>query len=91
MNADAFVDDAPHQIEDLRAAGHTAIVFDQPYNRHLPDPRATNWFEVEELVRDLVVERTGSFPMQLPGFDPGADRLARRLYRHPAQPGEDDG
>ena len=91
VNADAFVDDAPHQIEDLRAAGHTVIVFDQPYNRHLPDPRATNWFEVEELVRDLVVERTGSFPMQFPGFDPGADRLARRLYRHPARATEDDG
>ena len=84
VNADAFVEDAPHNVEDLRAGGNTVIVFDAPYNRHLPAPRAAAWSEVEELVRDLVVERTGSYPMQLPGFDPGADRLARRLYRHPA-------
>ena len=83
VNADAFVDDAVHQVTDLRAAGQTVIVFDQPYNRHLPGPRATNWAEVEDLVRDLVVDRTGSFPMQLPGLDPGADRLSRRLHRPP--------
>ena len=91
VDADAFVEDAPHNIEDLRAGGHTVIVFDQPYNRHLPAPRATGWAEVEELVRDLVVERTGSFPMQLPGFDPGTDRLARRLYRHPTRAVPGDG
>ncbi len=90
VNADAFIDDAPHQIEDLRAAGHTVIVFDQPYNRDLPGPRATNWAEAEELVRDLVVERTGSYPMQLPGLDDaGADRLTRRVHDHPEQ--VDDG
>jgi 5'(3')-deoxyribonucleotidase len=83
VDADAFVEDAPHNIEALRAAGHTVIVFDQPYNRGLPGPRAAGWGEAEEIVRDLVVERTGSFPMQLPGIDPGADRLERRLYRHP--------
>ena len=91
VGADAFVEDAPHNVEELRAGGNTVIVFDQPYNRHLPEPRAADWGEVEELVRDLVVERTGSFPMQLPGIDPGADRLARRLYRHPTRAAGDDG
>lgn len=90
VNADAFVDDAPHQIEDLRAAGQTVIVFDQPYNRDLAAPRAADWGEVEEQVRDLVVQRTGSFPMQLPGIDPGADRLARRLYRRQGGADADD-
>ena len=46
---------------------------------------------VTVLGRDLVVERTGSFPMQLPGFDPGTDRLARRLYRHPTRAVPGDG
>ncbi len=86
VDADAFVEDAPHNIEALRSAGNTVIVFDQPYNRGLPGLRAAGWGEVEEIVRDLVVESAGSFPMQLPGFDPGADRLERRLYRHPQTP-----
>ena len=91
VGADAFVEDAPHNIADMRAAGRTVIVFDQYYNRHLPGPRATDWAQVEELVRDLVVQRTGSFPMQLPGIDPGADRLARRLYRYSGEDAGSDG
>ena len=78
VQAHAYVEDAPHNIEALRAGGNTVIVFDQPYNRDLPGPRASNWAEVEELVAELVTERSGSFPNQLPGVDAGADRIERR-------------
>ncbi len=77
VQADLYVDDGPHNIVDLRAAGDEVIVFDAPYNRHLEGPRARNWAEAEELIeaamaRHLAVQR------QLPGIDPGADRLHRR-------------
>lgn len=79
VEADAYIDDAPHNIEQLRAAGNTVITFEQPYNRDLPgEPRARSWAEVEEIVTELVAERVGRFESQLPGIDPGADRLERR-------------
>lgn len=54
---DVIVDDAPHNVEALRAArerGRPApepIVFDHPYNRHVEGPRALNWTDVKRLVR----------------------------------------
>jgi 5'(3')-deoxyribonucleotidase len=52
VGADLYVDDSPHIIDALRAAGRTAIVFDQPYNQHLDGPRAHGWSDVEALVLD---------------------------------------
>lgn len=49
-SADLHLDDAPHQIESLRRAGENVLVFDQPYNRHLSEPRARGWSEVVEQV-----------------------------------------
>ncbi|MFV0523174.1 MAG: 5' nucleotidase, NT5C type [Acidimicrobiales bacterium] len=83
VGADLYIDDAPHNIEALRAAGNEVIVFDQPYNRDLPGPRATGWDEVEQIVLDAASAR-GWIQPQLPGIDAGADRLRRR--RHP-EPG----
>lgn len=77
VGADAYIDDAPHNVEALRAAGNAVIVFDQPYNRHLDEPRARNWAEVEELVQVLAAQNSAVQP-QLPGLDAGADRLDRR-------------
>jgi 5'(3')-deoxyribonucleotidase len=78
VEADAYIDDAPHNIVQLRAAGNTVIAFDQPYNRHLADGlRATNWAEVEALVTDLAAAHSGALEIQLPGIDAGSDRLAR--------------
>jgi 5'(3')-deoxyribonucleotidase len=48
--ADMHLDDAPHQIESLRASGQTVLVFDQLYNRHLDGPRAQGWSGVVEQV-----------------------------------------
>jgi 5'-nucleotidase len=77
VEADAYVDDAPHNVEALRAAGNTVIVYDQPYNRDLPGPRAGTWAELEEQVLELAAG-TGGVQPQLPGFDAGAERLDRR-------------
>jgi 5'-nucleotidase len=77
VEADAYVEDAPHNVEALRARGNTVIVFDQPYNRELPGPRATTWDEVEAIVAELVTAKGGSFATQFPGIDAGAERLQR--------------
>jgi len=78
VEADAYVEDAPHNVEALRARGNTVIVFDQPYNRELPGPRASTWDEVEAIVAELVTAKGGSFATQFPGIDAGAERLQRR-------------
>ena len=76
-DADVYIDDAPHNIAQLRALGNTTIVFDQPYNRSLDGPRASSWVEVEALVGDLISIRGGRYEPQLPGIDAGADRLGQ--------------
>lgn len=78
VEADCYIDDAAHNIEGLRAQGNTVIIFDQPYNRHLPEPRAEDWVEVEDLVLQLVAESGQHVQPQIPGIDAGADRLKRR-------------
>jgi len=77
-DANAYIDDAPHNVEQLRALGNTTIVFDQPYNRSLPGPRARDWTEVEAIVGELVTEQAGRFEPQLPGIDAGSTRLHQR-------------
>ena len=77
VEADAYLDDAPHNIVELRAAGATAIVFDQPYNRYVPGPRVRGWDEIEAVVLELVAGRGLAVQgrLDLPE-DPG-DRLRR--------------
>lgn len=50
-NADLHLDDAPYQVEALRAKGQQVLVFDQPYNGHLAGPRAIGW---EDVVRQVL-------------------------------------
>jgi 5'-nucleotidase len=76
VEADAYIDDAPHNIEQLRAAGNVVITFEQPYNRQLVEGlRARSWAEVEEIVTDLAAQQLGQLQAQLPGIDAGSDRL----------------
>jgi len=77
VGADAYIDDGPHNIESLRAAGRTAIVFEQPYNRDLDGLRARNWDEVEEIVYDLMANAGVIAAPAFPGFDADAGRLDR--------------
>ncbi len=51
VGCDLLVDDAPHNVAALVAAGRPVIIFDQPYNRDIPGPRATSWSQVERLAR----------------------------------------
>ncbi len=86
VGADMYVEDAPHNVEALRKSGRDVIVFDQPYNRHLAAPRATEWTQVEDYVATALARRGDGVQSQLPGIDAGADRLARRL--HPDDPAD---
>lgn len=80
VQANAYIDDAPHNITALRDMGNTVIAFDQPYNRHLTEgPRATSWDEVEAIVAELAASHLGHVALQLPGLDAGSDRLPHRL------------
>jgi 5'-nucleotidase len=90
--ADAYIDDAPHNVAELRARGNQVIVFDQPYNRHCAGPRAQTWAEAEDLIMELVAGKSGAYEPQLPGIDAGADRLAARrdASRHEPQHADAD-
>lgn len=51
VGCDVYVDDGPHVIEELQAAGMPIVIFDAPYNRGLKGPRAYCWQDVPALVR----------------------------------------
>jgi 5'-nucleotidase len=87
VEADAYVDDAPHNVIELRRAGNAVIVFDQPYNEELAGPRARTWPEVEVLVTRLRLDRGDAVQGRLPIPDEGNDRLSRQLDRGPDEPG----
>ncbi|MGI9623414.1 MAG: 5' nucleotidase, NT5C type [Acidimicrobiales bacterium] len=78
IDADAYVEDGPHNIEAFHADGRDVIIYDQPYNRHLTGTRASTWAEVEEMVLERLAQHRGVAQPQLPGVDAGADRLDRR-------------
>ncbi|WP_423917648.1 5' nucleotidase, NT5C type [Candidatus Poriferisodalis sp.] len=78
VNADAHIEDAPHNIEAIRAAGGHVIAFDQPYNAHVDGPRAHDWTEVEEMIVELMAAAGSAVARPLPGMDAGSDRLELR-------------
>ncbi len=79
VEADAYIDDAPHNIESLRAEGNDVIVFDQPYNRNVPGRRARTWDDVERHVRELLTARGIAVQEQFSGLDDQASRVHRSL------------
>ena len=54
VEADAYVDDAPHNIAALRFSGAAAVVFSQSYNSEVDGPRASGWSEVEDWVLSVM-------------------------------------
>ncbi|MGH9185952.1 MAG: 5' nucleotidase, NT5C type [Acidimicrobiales bacterium] len=79
VEADCYIDDSPEIVDALRAAGNTVIVFGQPYNRALADPRATDWSEAEALVLDLAAARGWSLQLPFAGMEEAPARLQTRL------------
>ncbi len=74
VEADLYVEDAPHNVDELRAAGNEVVVFDQPYNRGLGEPRALGWLDVERLVLEMRLRRGQAVQAALPLDDWGAQR-----------------
>lgn len=89
VEADIYLDDAPHNINALRAEGNVAIVFDQPYNREVADPRADDWGEVEHLVLDAMAASGRPVQEQFSGLAVGKDRLRERLPSGSVPPSDD--
>jgi 5'(3')-deoxyribonucleotidase len=58
VGAHVYIDDAPANINNLRAQGCRTIVFSNSTNRALPGPRADTWQEVETLVMEALDEWT---------------------------------
>lgn len=79
VEADCYIDDAPHNIEQLRADGNDVIVFDQPYNRGFDGLRAGDWQQVEAIIVELAARKAGAVEVQLPGIETGSERLTRRI------------
>jgi 5'-nucleotidase len=77
VEADCYVEDAPHNVVALRHTGAHVIVFDQPYNRDVAGPRGADWAEVENLVGTRVADLGLSLQAPLPGFEDAANRLRR--------------
>jgi 5'-nucleotidase len=77
VEADAYIDDAPHNVEALRAGGNQVVVFDQTYNREVAGPRASDWYEVERIVLELLVDRGVTVQEQFRGMDDPSRRLER--------------
>jgi len=50
VGADLYVEDSPDNITALRSTGHEVLVLRNSTNRHLPNPGADNWDEVERFV-----------------------------------------
>jgi 5'-nucleotidase len=74
VEADLYVEDAPHNVAELRSAGNAVVVFDRPYNQDLPGPRARSWPEVERVVVELLVGRGRPVQEPLP-LVPGPARV----------------
>jgi 5'-nucleotidase len=80
VEADLYIDDAPHNVEALRTAGNEVIVFDQPYNSHVRGLRARTWVDVEDITLGRMAD--AGIPVQQPlpvGDDP--HRLRRLTER----------
>ncbi len=79
VEADLYVEDAPHNLVELVDAGNQVVIFDQPYNRDVVGRRARSWAEVEaavvevRLARGQAVQESLALP-HLPG-----DRLRGQI------------
>ena len=78
VDADLYIDDAPHNIEALRAAGNEVIAFAQPYNADVGGLRVGTWDEIAAIVLARLVADGHVVHQTLPGLADGPDRILRR-------------
>jgi 5'-nucleotidase len=72
-DCDVYLDDAPHNIEGLRAIGYETIIYDQSYNRHLSGERVGNWEDApKSVLKSLNRERLKSLLAQQAALTPSA-------------------
>lgn len=59
LKLDYLIDDGPHNIERFPGTG---IVFDMPYNRHLPSrhPRFDNWLDIRKYFENVLMQHRAS-------------------------------
>lgn len=60
VGCDIYIDDAAHNVIELRDAGHVAVVYDAPYNRHVDGLRVTTMEEFVDLVLRGQIGRAAS-------------------------------
>lgn len=54
VDADVYIEDSPHNIDRLRSAGKSVVIFDNSTNVHVDDQpggRARSWRDAEEMIR----------------------------------------
>ena len=88
---DIYIDDAPHQLENLRAAGKLVIAFNQLYNAHMDPsiPRVNSWAEIPAAVRILSRQKRAQFRKQHLQTQAGAEG-AEVFANSGAGPEDDD-
>lgn len=79
VEADCYIDDAPHNVVALREQGNHTLVFDAPYNRDVPGPRVRNWAEAQDAVLARMAEVGIAVQPPLPDVGDDPDRLRRLL------------
>ncbi len=67
VGADLYIEDSPDNVLALRSGDLAVVVFDQPYNRELPGPRAANWDEARQIILDFL-RHYELFHPSLPGL-----------------------
>ena len=75
VEADIYLEDAPHNIASLRNSGNSVIVFDAPYNQEVDGLRATSWLNCEQMILDLAAEMGFEIQPELPGLEVSDARL----------------
>jgi len=72
-DADIYIEDAPHNINDLREAGRHVIVFDQPYNKGVVgSERVEDWGKGEgAIIRNRVINLSREYQLRGDG-SPGS-------------------
>ena len=59
VGADIYIEDAPHNIKNMRSKGLHTICFANSTNKDVEDPRAEDWDEVYDLILEYKKNRQG--------------------------------